>query len=38
MEDGLRKAVKVTVGEQVGTDIVIKDGLEEGDIVSIPDD
>ena len=35
MENGSFCAIKVVVGERVGMDVVIKEGLEEGDIVSI---
>ena len=36
MENGRLKAVNVTPGESVGQYIVIKNGLEEGDMVSLP--
>ena len=37
MEDGSFRAVKVDVDQQVGLYAVINSGLEEGDVVSIPD-
>ena len=35
-EDGLFRAVKVKPGVSMGLDIVIEEGLEEGDVVSLP--
>ena len=35
MDNGSFCAIKVIVGERVGMDVVIKEGLEEGDVVSI---
>ena len=35
-EDGSFRAVKVKPGVSMGLDIVIEEGLEEGDVVSLP--
>ena len=34
-EDGSFRAVKVTIGDTVGLNVVIKEGLEEGDVVAL---
>lgn len=35
-EDGIFQSVKVTIGQVIGNNVIILNGLEEGDTVSIP--